>query len=476
MWSEINETVEDGNLNLNANDGTGKCFKIGVSPMDAENIIKIKSGTSVAKVKELLGNSPLADSVITSLEFGAPEVYCVPVSASEKGKISDVTHTGTGLGMVGIEGTPQNLYTVYVHILESGAVNEASFRYTTDGGVTYSEEATIPLSKKFEMEGTGLTLTFEENADSEGVSFVSGDIYGAVTTAPKIGNKELLEKLDMIGRSNLEAEAVHIVGESDKVLWSVLSAEAEEFEKTFHKPIIFVAEARGIKTDETLAEYIKDMVSTQKSLNTRNLCVCAANMLFVLADGRTVEHNGADIICGMMGAARQSQSIGEVKSFSLPESRVVKLLPDGIEEHLRELNDARYTVFRRYNGLNDYYVASANVMSREGSDFRYVEDVRVLNRIIRDVRKQALEELQVEIDPEELEPSLEAIKASLNIAIDNAVDDKVISSGTVDIDTDNFNIMEDEMLGVRVRYVGMRHARGYDITFSVTNPMAKSEE
>ncbi len=44
-------------------------------------------------------------------------------------------------------------------------------------------------------------------------------------------------------------------------------------------------------------------------------------------------------------------------------------------------------------------MTSANMMSPEGSDYSYAEDVRVPNRLVKAVRAKALDELQVEVDP-----------------------------------------------------------------------------
>ena len=41
---------------------------------------------------------------------------------------------------------------------------------------------------------------------------------------------------------------------------------------------------------------------------------------------------------------------------------------------------------RQYIGKEDYYVTSANMMSPEGSDYSYAEDVRVSNRLVKAVR------------------------------------------------------------------------------------------
>lgn len=121
-----------------------------------------------------------------------------------------------------------------------------------------------------------------------------------------------------------------------------------------------------------------------------------------------------------------------------------------------------------------YYVTSANMMSPEGSDYSYAEDVRVSNRLVKAVRAKALDELQVEVDPGDIETSITNIQEQLNTPVEDAVRDKVISSGSVTIDTENLNILVDEKLDINITYVPMGHVREMNLTFAVENPYAAS--
>ena len=132
-------------------------------------------------------------------------------------------------------------------------------------------------------------------------------------------------------------------------------------------------------------------------------------------------------------------------------------------------------MFRQYTGLEDYYVSNARTLASENSDFPYVENVRVLNRIVREVTKRATVNIQQEIDPEEIETSVKGIESELNIAMDDCLDDKIISSGEVTIDTENVNILVDESLDVNAEWVPMGTARVFNISFAVQNPYTSSE-
>ena len=47
------------------------------------------------------------------------------------------------------------------------------------------------------------------------------------------------------------------------------------------------------------------------------------------------------------------------------------------------------------------------MLSPDGSDYRYAEDVRVLNKIIRETRKQGLDLMNDDIDLEDIQGELE---------------------------------------------------------------------
>ena len=145
---------------------------------------------------------------------------------------------------------------------------------------------------------------------------------------------------------------------------------------------------------------------------------------------------------------------------------------------------------RQYIGKEDYYVTSANMMSPEGSDYSYAEDVRVSNRLVKAVRAKALDELQVDVFASSRDEALRKLRAALcelviegiptniqeqlNTPVEDAVRDEIISSGSVTIDTENLNILVDEKLDINITYVPMGHVREMNLTFAVENPYSAS--
>lgn len=470
MYGDVNAKVLDGNLGRGGSTGTGTHIKIGVSNIESTQPILVKGTMNAQKIVEKLGKTPLADANMDSVENGAATIYNIPVRATTPGTVGTVTKAGEGKGTVSVTGTPNNEYEVIVEITESGENNEGSFRYSTDAGDTFTEEATIPMTGKVVMEATGLTLNFTEAEAGTGTSFIAGDRYSFRSTAPAMSNADVIAAVESLINSNLSFEFIHIVGTTGKALWAALCTLANDFISRHKKPLFFVVEARAKNSEETLEDYVAAMEAERKGINNIYMQVVCSNSRYLRMDGRVMDINNAGIVCGLYGRAKESQSIGEVKSFPISEAKMMKLLPEGIEDYIEQLDADKFLTFRQYVGKEDYYVTSANMMAPENSDYQYAEDVRVSNRLVKAVRAKALDELQVEIDPGNLEASIAGIQSSLNTPIEQAQRDKIISSGELVIDTENLNILVDETIDVNITYVPMAHARTINLTFAVENP------
>lgn len=470
MYGDVNATVEDGKLGRSSSTGAGTQFKIGVSGVKTNTPILITGSMDAKKIKDKVGITPLADACIDSVEWGAEKIYAIPVAATTQGTVGDVVAERTGNGTFTVTGNPNNAYDIVVKIVDEGENNEASFQYSLDGGNTFTEEMTIPLAGEAELTDTGMKAVFEEAEGGD--SFKEGDTFRFSTTAPSMNNEDVIAAVKSLINNSVAFEFIHIVGTSSKALWASLCTLASDFLTKYKRPLFFVCEARTKGEDETLDEYVKAMEEERKGINSIYVQVVCSNSRYQRMDGRVQDINNAGIVTGLYCQAKESQSIGEVKSFSISEAKMLKLLPEGIEDYISVLDSLKYLTLRQYVGKEDYFVTSANMMSPEGSDYLYAEDVRVSNRLVKAVRAYALEELQTEIDPGDLEVSIANLQENLNTPVEEAENDKIISSGRLTINTQDLNILVDETIDVRVSYVPMGHVRTINLTFAVENPVS----
>lgn len=473
MYSEVNITVEDERAEQ-ISTGTGVQVKIGVSNVTSSEPILITSSMKPTDIKALLGNTPLADACMDATENGLKTIYAIPVTAGTDGTIGEIVHSGSSKGSVSVKGKPNNAYEVIVQITDTGDINEGTFKYSIDGGNSYSDDMTIPLAGIYVLDNTGLTLMFED-ITSEEKSFVEDDKYTFRTTAPVMSNAGILDAIEKLKSFNVLFEIAHVVGATTRGLWASLQVVAEEMTFQYKKPFIFICEARACGEDEGINDYIAALRTERKGINSRCVCVVQSYGIYQKRDLRTQQINLAGVITGLLGQAKESLSIGYVKDFPISSAKLIKLLPEGILEYSEVFDEIGYTVFRQYPGLENFYVSNANVFVPAESNFSHVENVRVLNRIIRGVSTQATQNIQAEIDLNDVETGVKAIESELNIPMEDCIADKIISEGEVTIDTENLNILEDEELNVSATWVPMGTIRKYNITFAVRNPYSSEE-
>lgn len=467
---DVNQNIIDGMLGSSSTKGEGVHIKIGVSPVVSSVPLIITGSMGAKDIKEKLGLSPLADACMDSVENGSNLIYCIPVQASIPGTVSEVIKSGNGLGTCTAAGTPNNAYEISVLITAAGGLNQAALKYSIDGEYSYSEEVTMPLTGILTIPNTGITLTFTEDVGTPIDSYKVGDKFKLTSDSPSMTNQEVLDALDQLRYISYEFEFVHIVGESTKALWAAVSTELAKFTTDYKKPTMIIMESRNINSSETLDEYVAYLVEEKKGLVNYDLQIVSARSLYVRMDGTTKDINNASIVAGLYSRANVQQSIGETKSFSIAETKMLKLLPLGIEPYVEILDDANYLTFRKYIGLVGYYVTNARMMCADESDYKYAERTRVKNKVLKETRKQGLLQIQSEIDVTNLDVSLKVIAKHIQTPLDQMVTKGEISSANVEIPNGQ-DILTTEALNLNISYVPKGYLRELTLNIAMRNPL-----
>lgn len=459
---DVKHTVSDGLLNFRTDQGDGIHIKIGVAPVTSGSPIVITGDMDADKIKARLGLSPLADSVMDAVQFGAGRIYCIPVAATNKGSIGEIVHAGEGTGTVTATGTPTNSFGVIVRISGRGGLNTAAFAVSIDNGYSFGDEITVPLTGSYEIEGTGITLGF---AVPEGGSFEVDDTYSFLTGAPVATNGDILAALEKVKGYHESFEFIHIVGESTQPLWEAASAFQQELMNDFKKPAFILLEAaKPTEEDESdLDAWADRMEADARTIRNHNIQVCAAWGLLVKLDGTTKAANLAGLASGRYAKAAVQKSIAQTSpdaGMGFGKGELLELLPDGYDSGvIARLDEAGYLTFREYDGLEDFYVYHTRMLCGSGSDYRYAEDVRVKNKIIRLTRREALKLLNDDVDLEDLQNELETRARFVGAgALDQMVSSREISAYEIIVlEGHELTFPEDETLRLKIRY----KSRGY---------------
>lgn len=478
MLRDVTHKTTDGLLGFATATGDGKHLKIGVSPVVSNTPIIVTGAMDAAQIKSRLGLSPLADAVMDSVQFGANRIYCLPVAATTAGELGQVSKKGDGGGSMTVDGSPTNAFSVAVKITAQGGFNTAAFVVSIDGGNTFTDEITVPVTGEYELAGTGLKIKFTEAAeeDQKPSSFLVNDAYTFATTAPTMTNGDVLAAIAKLQNFAEEFEFIHIVGDSDLPLWQAVSEEQIQLRDVYHKPAFIMMEAAyptptenagtpgiGAATPEgDLTDWALEMESKRKKIKNYDLQVVTAWGRLVRLDGATQIVNLAGVVSGLYAKASVQTSIGKTREeagFGIQKTKLQELLPAELDNDIIELLDlAGYLTFREYDGLDDFYVYHTKMMSPDGSDFRYAEDVRVKNKIIRETRKEGLQLLNDDIDLEDVQGELEAKAKFLFAPLQRMIDAQEISSAEIIVlEGQEETFIEDETMRVKIRYV----SRGY---------------
>lgn len=492
MLRDVKHHITDKNLGFATATGDGRHLKIGVSHVVADTPIIVTGAMDAAQIKSRLGLSPLADAVMDSVQFGANRIYCVPVAATTAGELGSISKTGNGGGSMTVAGSPTNAFSIVVKITAQGGLNSAAFAVSIDGGSSFTDETTVPVTGEYELEGTGLTIKFAEAADEDQQpsSFLVNDAYTFTTTAPAMTNGDVLNAVMKLQNFAEEYEFVHIVGESDLALWQAVGEAQVQLFETFHKPMFFVMEAGfpvpsgggmsgiGAGTDEgDLTDWALEMEAKAKKVRNYNIQVVTAWGRLVKLDGSTKIVNLAGLVSGFYAKSSVQTSIGKTREeagFGIRKTKLEELLPVALDNDIIELLDlAGFLTFREYDGKDDYFVYHTKMLSPDGSDYRYAEDVRVLNKIIRETRKKGLDLMNDDIDLEDIQGELEARARFLFEPLQRMIDAKEISSAEIIVmDGHEETFIEDETMRVKIRYLSRGYIREVYIDLARSRPSA----
>ncbi|MBE3574541.1 MAG: DUF2586 family protein [Firmicutes bacterium] len=464
MLPDARIVVADGGLGLLAPDASGLHFKVGVcSRGEVNQIIPISDRDQIVAK---LGTGPLVDALFDAIGTGASLIYAVRAVGDIAGAVGPVTATKAGTGNVTAAGAPLDAYDVIIEVLSSGSLNVATFRYSLDGGDTYSKEITVPAGGSYPIDGTGLTLSFTADNTNPGNSFLAGDRYAFKATAPKASVASVNGAIDAIMASNTPFEFIHVVGESDAAMWAAMDTRAKDAETSF-RYIHFLMEARGPNAGESVDQWVTALQTAAQTFASTRVSVVAGRAEISDANtGRVVDRNVAGLYSGRIAAIKVSRSPGRVKDGPIPG--VVALNPAGINEgHITMLDEARYVTFRQYQGLPGFFVTNGRMMADSTSDFRYVELRRTMDKACREVRLAALGFVQ----DEGTEAGLSDMEKRLSEPLDAMVGAGEIAAGRVVIPRDQ-QIIAGAKLRTKVRIVPIGIMRAIEVEIGFELPAA----
>ena len=298
---------------------------------------------------------------------------------------------GDGSAAVGLAAgstTPADAFEVVVEITRAGvtlAAATAAFRYSLDGGDTFSPEIAVPTGGTYVLPDTGLAITFSNGA---GNAFVAGDSLAVQTSAPGFTLGELQAALAAIGAGADEWEFVHVVGTATAATAAGVATTMTTLEG-LHQFSWAMLEARPRAPGETISAYETDLAAAFSALVGERVAIAAGTAEMTSpVTGRLERRHAAWLAAARIIRIPIGQDAAWV-GFG-PFSRLQVASIDYDANAHDALDTARFITLRTFKGKRGFYVTNAFTFAAEDSDYHYLVARRVLDEAARNVRPTAL--------------------------------------------------------------------------------------
>lgn len=460
----VKQTIRDGASGALAL-GSDLHVKIGISSEGDELTFKVYSDPDT--LADDFGGGPLVEAGAYHIQNTGLPVAVVRIAAADvtDGALGAITASGAGptiTDSVVTASTPVDAYELILEIVAGGAIGAATYRYSVDGGDSYSRA--YVTSAAVVLDDTGIRLDLPEG------TYVAGDTYTATCTAPSASTQGIADAIDAAVSSPVPFRMLHVIGYGADAaslatlatsVQSILAgAEANDFTYTY---------AMLEAPDATDA----DLVSGTAAVGTNRVAVTGgfAEIVSPLSQ-RVYSRPAAWVVVAEIMRRSIAQDPGYFAPFG-PALGVTKLARDEFVTPL--LDAARFNTLRTYKGRQGSYVTRGRIMATSGSDFenlcnRQVMDVAcavaydaLLNYVNKDLQVDGATGALVESEAQAIEAFvLGKLRAAIT-APGHASDVQFVLSRTQDV-------LTTETLKAKTRVLPKAYSRFIENELSFRNP------
>lgn len=441
---------------------------LGLSPQNPDNTLAIigtsSSGTAGVvgefsdqqTVKDAYGSGPLVEAACHVLAIaGGPVVLCKATSANA-GAAGSVTKVGTGNSVLTTtSSTPLDSYQVQALIVQGGtnpAAGTGTFKWSLDGGRTFSAETALPSNGIYAIPGAGVTLNFSA------ASLVAGDLYSFGTTGPTFDNTALAAAMDALLGDLSEWFAVWAVGvPADSTAQAALYATLDSKLATAESSYRF---ARGyINSFDDIDANLKTAIQAL-SVSKRAGIVAGFHELTSVVSTYQYKREQAYSYVARLASVGPEIDPGETDTLG-PLPLVVSL--DRDERKTPNLDQYGYTTLRSHLGLAGFYVTSGKLNAGPTSDFQFIQYGRVMDIAARAVRIAQLKYLnkpfRVNPDGTVLEADARAAENELTQALKEVTVTRGRATAAIVTVDRTINMLSTQVLKVKYRILPLAYAK-----------------
>ena len=476
MPPQVNVSVTDGAIGTLPEDTTANSIKLGTCSAGTAATLYSFRGPDTQVVRTTLGEGPLVESVVNHLRHsGGKTVYAWKIAASVAGANGAVTKSGAGPNVT-LSGTPNDEYQGIISIVAGGALGVGTFKYSLDGGDNYSPTITIPGGGTYAIPNSGITATFAAG------TYVAAETYSWTSSAPGYSNSDLGTALDAILARPEPFGFIHAIGQgTDGTATATLAT-------TMQSKLATAASAKRWTWGIIECPQVdKSTLISAFSSFTGDRVIVAGGWEELISEvySRYYKRPSAWVLAPRVAKVPISVDPIRNETDSDIESLqgVLKLVPVGAaastgyhdETATPGLEAARIASLCSIVGRSGFYVSNASMMSAAGSDFKYVQHRRVMDRACEVANQRLTKYLgkRLQINPTTgyiLGAEADKIEIDVGAVLRAALKAPGHVSDVAVVVNRADNLLSDPTLRVKVRVTPVGYARTIEVEIGFFNP------
>jgi hypothetical protein len=369
-------TVRDPGLGL-VPESVSTPLYMGVSSIGTVNILY--SFSNKADAIDTLGEGPLVEAVCHALDMGGGPVLAMRLTGGTVGTNGAVTptRTSTSTGTITVAGAPFDSYRTRVVIVATGANGAARFKYSLDGGITYSEELTVPSGGTYAVPRTNMTLTFVPGAGP--IIHEAGDLHSFDSVAPLYTTANLAT--GMTALLALTSEFAFIVLTGEHATGAAAATMFAAFDTHLTSLATQFRYVRGIMDAGT--DTAANVITAFAAVADQRICVCYGDADMpsskAFAGWGTPRLPSLVLIAGRAHGNNGSSTLISTDLARFPEGPVNAIAITHDEFRTEVLDQHKISTLRTWQGAPGIYITNALLKSPAGSDFKYWQHGRCMD-------------------------------------------------------------------------------------------------
>lgn len=468
---EANLTVKDGALGIAAASANNVGAKVGCCSGGTANTVYAFSNPQT--VRDTLGTGPLVEALCYQLAIAGGPQLAVKSPSSTAGAAAAPVATQTGTATLGTPaGAAYDAYSMIITIIDAGATlvaATATFKYSLDGGRTYSGTIAMPSSGVYAVPNTNLTLTWSYTS---GTAFVAGDSWTVAVTGPASTLNEVMTAMDALIADTQEVFNYHVLGipadlTAAAALFAALEAKLIAAASTYFKYGYGTMEL-PVGTDAA------NKAGMLSSAGVRTEVAAGYLNLTSAVNGSAYTRPAGWVSTARAAAVPPSEDLGRVATG--PVAGIVALTRDEYKTPL--LDAAGMTTLRTIVGLSGFFVTTGRLKVTVGSDFSLIQYRRVMDIASRTIRLGQLRYLNDSIVVDKTTGHItDGAANQINAYLEQRLRAALTSPGyasdvSVEVDKTT-NILSTQTLVVRYRVVPLGYAKTINGEVGFSNPALK---